>query len=282
MIDSILLGIELTSLFYLLWFVIKKPYDSDVVFIFILCIGIASIITILMYNVLYESESKNKIIVTVFSIQILFLLYFVKKRKVEGGKIVLITFPIILLLSILILKANVVDPKLKNIKFTELMNIKTKQKSIYLNRFNFNLDSVGRLLFNLSESQTINKFIQPPTIIYSKSDTAIFFNYNLNLKLSKENKTFSIDSVKVYTLISSTEKEVGIYSNRKTAAYREYMTIKFIDPKTLKLISSIEIAGENPPESIKYRRSAPVKYSGNGPSIDRIMEVINEELKLKH
>lgn len=282
MIDSIILGIELTSLFYLLWFLIKLPHEDEVVFKFFLCIGISAIITILMYNWLYESESKKTIFVTIFSIQILFLLYFVKIRKVEGGKIVLITFPIILLLSTLILNDNIVDPKLKDIKYNERLNIEKKKKSIYLNMFNFNLDSLGKQLFSLNESQANNKTIQPPTIIYSKSDTAVYFNYNLNLKLLKEYRTFSIDSIKVYTLISSIEKEVGIYNNGKTTAYRRYTTIQFIDPKSLKLLSSIEIAGENPPESIEYRRSAPATYTGKGPSIDHVMDVINEELKIKH
>jgi hypothetical protein len=145
----------------------------------------------------------------------------------------------------------------------------------YKDHYNFDLDSLGKSINTV-------KFIGDceigyPIIIYTKKEVLEnHFSYDFNQQLSKDKKSFTLDSIKCILLIEHERIYNGLYSNGTTEGYRINSKVSAINIKRKCLIDLFEIEGGPPPNTVEYSKVAPESVFGSSTPLRLILEKYNE------
>lgn len=262
--------ISITSL-VILWLLLK-PWAG----ISVLGCIIASIL--ISYLILLLARLSPHYVTAILSISylvelVILILILNSQKKKDNVKIISILYTIAIALSYLFAKDYYhSDEKQKN-RFVEKNNLIKSLKE----KYDFNVDS---LLVFYKASQNYNdkgKSLQFPIIVYHKSNGKILFDYEFNKVLDSTLTSFYFDSLNTIVLLEDGFIELGTYTNGKTRAQKHETTISFLDKKSMKIISSTNILGGDPPRSIEYKGTAPETATGTRPSYLEIIDTIRSE-----
>jgi hypothetical protein len=92
-------------------------------------------------------------------------------------------------------------------------------------------------------------------------------NYNFDClafdSLSSNFKASTFDSTDLIIVRNTKFDTIGKYTNGKTIAIKQKYLVKFVNAKTFEIEYATEVAGSNPPTSIKYNKISPTYKSGN-------------------
>lgn len=276
MIDYCILGVIFVFTFFALWAYIKLPFEEEVFFKAGLILSISAGTIYLLSKFILDTYYTSYILCAILVFESFLLLKIIPTYPKKAIKTIMVIYIIFIGISLLVGR-GCYNSKLREAVKLQVQDSLQNSKATFISQFTFDIDSLSATLKYPSEI-TLGA-ASPKLLIYKKTDNKLSYFYELSKRFDPGTIAFKIEELNTIIIIENTTSDIGMYDNHITMAKKITTNIYFIDFHSMKIILQKSIEGLDPPQTIKYHRSAEESVTGKAPTEDEVFEEIIKVIK---